>query len=104
MRPKYTDTNEPRLNDIKRRPPARLKTDGKTSARPSPPAARNRLLSVEKVHCDGRDRLQRLFGIGGPASGVGFGNNTLVDNNNGNAQVSAGRIRLQPNACVPACP
>ena len=45
------------------------------------------------------------FGIGGPGgSNVGFGNNTLVDNNNGNAQVAAGLIPLEPNACTPACP
>ena len=40
------------------------------------------------------------LGIEGAA---GYGNNTLYNNNGGGTQVT-GPIRLQPNACVPACP
>lgn len=35
---------------------------------------------------------------------VGYGNNILVGNNGGNAQVHDNVVQLHPNVCVPACP
>jgi hypothetical protein len=47
------------------------------------------------------------FGIVAPIVGaprVGFGNNTLIDNNAGGAQISGDAYRLHPNVCAPvAC-
>ena len=37
-------------------------------------------------------------------SNTGYGNNTLVGNNSGGDQIAGFLIRLQPNACNPACP
>ena len=36
-------------------------------------------------------------------SNTGYGNNTLVGNNSGGDQIAGFLIRLQPNACNPAC-
>jgi hypothetical protein len=41
-----------------------------------------------------------IFNYGGGV--IGYGNNTLYDNQT--QQVSSGVVRLQPNACNPACP
>jgi hypothetical protein len=38
------------------------------------------------------------------AADVGFGNNTIIGNNGGKAQINDGLLKLQPNVCRPvAC-
>ena len=48
--------------------------------------------------------LNDSFGILALSAPVGFGNNSLSNNNGGGAQISNNLVPMHPNACSPACP